>query len=234
MPVTAGEALPATTTTPPSVPLPSEQQIAAAVPTTTPPASAGPPPPPALTTEGAILTRPSTDTTRPIDKAKGCNSAVDPGWKVVECGALKRDDVVLLWVVESKGSGLRALILRERTAGQWAPVLTASDDNGTRWSRIGVRGEDVSGDGRADLVFGFHSRAADKALLVDVVDGPGVVTVHRGVAGGSARVAKGELHTGAALADGSFEHETIKVIAGAWRLAASERVAREAVPPSMI
>ena len=234
IPVTSGRPLATTSSVPPSVPLPSAEQVAAAAPTTAAPASGGPPPPPALTADGAILTRPADATTRPVDKAKGCNSANDAGWRIVECGALKRDDGVLLWVVQSRGAGLRALVLREQTAGNWLPVLAAADDAGTRWSKIGVRGGDVSGDGRADLVFGFHAKSADRALAVDVVDGPGVVTLHRLVPRGTVRLAPGELHEWAALGDGSFEHSTIKVLAGAWRIASSERVAAAAVPPSMV
>jgi len=239
VPVTGGAPLPPTSTTPPSVPLPTPEQIAAAVPTTTPQtappgAPAGGSIPPPLTGEGALLVRPASDTVRPIDKAKGCNSAVDPGWRIVDCGALRRDDAILVWTVQSNGSALRATVLRERTAGEWLTVLMASDDAGTRWSKIGVRGEDVSGDGRPDLVFGFRSRADDRALAVDVVDGPGTVGLHRLLPRGAVRVEKGALHGWAALADGSYEHTTWKWLADAWRVAAAERVRADAVPPSMV
>ena len=239
VPVTSGAPLPPTSTTPPSVPLPTPEQVAAAIPSTSaPPGStstaAAPAPPPALTAEGALLTRPSTDQVRPVDKARGCHSANDPGWRIVECGALRRGDGVQLWVVQSRNKGLRVLVLRERTAGQWVTVLSAADDDGTRWSRVGVRGGDVSGDGQPDLVFGFHLRSGDKALALDVVDNIGVVGLHRLLPGGSARLEPGALHGFAALADGSYEHTTYKWLANAWRVAATERMAREAVPPSMV
>lgn len=236
VPVTGGAPLPTTSTTPPSVPLPTPEQVAAATPTTV--ASASAPAPgagsPALTAEGALLVRPSTDSVRPIDKARGCNSAVDAGWKIVDCGALRRDDAVLVWTVQAKGKGLRATVLRERTAGEWLTVLVASDDAGSRWSKIGVRGADVSGDGRPDLVFGFHTRAADRALAVDVVDGPGTVGLHRLLPHGSVRVENGALHGWSALADGSYEHATYKWLANGWRVAATDRAKADAVPPSMV
>jgi hypothetical protein len=234
IPVTSGQPLPPTSTTPPSVPLPTPEQVAAATPTTIASASAPAPAGAGLSGEGALLVRPATDSVRAVDKAKGCNSANDPGWRIVECGALKRDDVVLLWVVQSRGKGLRALVLREQTAGQWTTVLAANDDDGTRWSKIGVRGADVSGDGRPDLVFGFRTRAADNALAVDVVDGPGTVGLHLLLPGGSARAEVGALHGWAMLADGSYEHTTYKRLANAWRVAATERVGRDRVPPSMV
>ena len=212
--------------------MPTPDQLAAAVPTTEPTPAA--PPSAALTAEGALLARPASESTRKVDKAKGCNSAVDPGWRVVECGALRRDDGVLLWVSESRGKGLRMLVLRERTAGEWVTVLAASDDDGSRWAKIGVRGEDVSGDGRPDLVVGFHLRDAAATLAVDVVDRPTAVGLHRLLPGGSARTGKGELVTWARLGDGSFEQATLKVVGTAWRVATSTRVGRDAVQPSMV
>lgn len=223
------------------MPLPTPEQVAAAVPAAVASAAAPGSPiapastvPPALSAEGALLVRPASDAVRSLDKARGCNSAVDPGWRIVDCGAVRRDDAVLVWTVQAKGKGLRATVLRERTAGEWLTVLAASDDTGTRWSKIGVRGDDVSGDGRTDLVFGFHTRTADRALGVDVVDGPGTVGLHRLLPQGSVRVEKGALHGWGALADGSYEHTTWKWIADGWRVAATERVRADAVPPSMV
>lgn len=248
VPVTGGPPLPTTTAKPPPKPPPPPPEVAAgagatnsAPSQTTNATTGGPPPPPALGADGAILAKPpppDADRTRTVDKAKGCHSAVDAGWKVVQCGALKRSDVVLLWVVEQhpKTKGLRALVLRERTAGQWVTVLRAHDDDNKSFSSIGVRGEDVSGDGQPDLVFGFHRRTGDKAVGVDVVDGPGTVTLHRDLPGPTTSVHanKGQLDTWASQTDGTALHQTIKVMGGAWRVAASEPVPRSSVPPSMV
>jgi hypothetical protein len=243
VPVTGGAAQPTTTVAPPPKPPPPAPDPAATGGTFPPPTSAPTttstaPLPAPLTGDGAILQKPANpDQTRSIDKAKGCNSAGDAGWKIVECGALKRDDFTILWVVESKGGGSRALVLKERTPGQWATVLSAADDNGSRYSRIGVHGEDVSGDGRAELVFGFHRRTGDKGTGVDVVDAPVAVTLHRDLTGPTTSVRAGAdpaLHTWASQADGTSLHQVIKVIGGAWRLAAQETVARSAVPASMV
>jgi len=189
---------------------------------------------PTVGSTGAILTRPQSSGTRAIDKAKGCNSANDAGWTVADCGALRAGDTVLVWVIETKGEGRRALILREQTAGAWAVVLSAADDRGVTFTAVGVRGEDVSGDGRPDLVFGFHRRGADKVLAVDVVEAPGAVTVHRELAQGSARPSKAQLDTWSAAGDGTFEHAVLRVAAGAWRLASSERVDARSVPQSAV
>lgn len=204
------------------------------------PASGSPPPtaaagPPALTGEGAALVPPAPPLpTRPIDKTKGCNSAVDAGWRVVECGALRTSGTVLVWVVETRGAGLRALVLKEQTPGQWATVLRAADDDGSRFSSIGVRGEDISGDGQPELVFGFHRKGADRVLSVDLVEASAAVTVHRDLPHGSVTLAKGEMSTWAATADGRAERSIIRHAGGAWRIVASESVDRATVPPSMV
>ncbi len=183
---------------------------------------------------GAVLTRPSdTTTTRPVDKAKGCNSANDPGWEITECGALRSGSTVLLWLVETKGKGIRTLVLREQTAGRWVVVLVARDDNGKAYSSVGVRGEDVSGDGQPELVFGFHRRGDDKVLAVDVVDASPSVVVHRDLTQGSATATKGRLDTWSANGD-AFDQVAIRFVAGQWQASAPQRVARSAVPPSSV
>lgn len=184
--------------------------------------------------EGAVLTRPpDTTATRPVDKAKGCHSANDPGWRIEECGALRSGGTVLLWLVEKRGAGTRTLVLREQTAGRWAVVLAAKDDSGSAFSSVGVRGEDVSGDGQPELVFGFHRRGGQRVLAVDVVDASPAVVVHRELAQGTARVAKGRLDTWAAAGDG-FDHVVIRFSDGAWRASPPQRVARGDVPPGMV
>jgi len=240
VPVTGGAALPTTTAPPP--PKPPPPSVVA-----TGPAAGGAAPAPApgaatkirsvptIGADGRILQAAAEGSpTRTVDKAKGCNSANDAGWKVVQCGALKRDDVVLIWVVESKGASLRAIVLRERTAGQWALVLEATDPEGDDWSKIGVRGEDVSGDGRPDLVFGFRAKAGDKGMDVDLVEA-GAVTMHVRLPGPSVSVVlkPGELHTWS-TSGGGADHSTVKWSDGAWEVVATEHVARSSVPPSMV
>jgi hypothetical protein len=229
VPLTTGKPVPNAEEPPPSTQPPS------ATPAQGPPPSTTTTLPP-LTGRGAVLAPPPAGTpARPIDKAKGCNSAADSGWKVNDCGALRTTGTVLVWVVEQRGSGLRALVLKETAAGsnQWAVVLQAFDDAGAAFASIGVRGEDVSGDGEPELAFGFHRRDQAKTLAVDLVQLTNVV-VHRDLAQGSARLAKGELGTWSANADGSFEHAAIRFVDGAWRVAGTERVERGAVPPSMV
>ena len=181
--------------------------------------------------KGAVLARSANSTaTRPVDKAKGCNSANDAGWKVANCGALRSSGTVLLWVVETKGAATRVLILKEQTAGNWSTVLSAADDAGTAWTSVGVRGEDVSGDGQPELVFGFHRHGADRVVSLDVVDAAtATVVVHRDLTKGVVETAKGRVSTWSAAGDG-YDEVVIRYTGGAWRASAPTRVDRGAVP----
>jgi hypothetical protein len=226
VPVTTGVPVPEATEPPPPTMPPSATPGS-------PRTTAGPAAGEAVSGAGAVLTRSTSGATRVVDKADGCYSAAGEGWKVQECGALRTSGTVLLWLVETKGKGIRALVLKEQADGRWAVVLSAADVDGTAVSRIGVRGADVSGDGQPELTFGFHRRDPAATLAVDVVDASPAVVVHRDLAGGSARVAPGELTTWAAAADG-VDQVSIRWTAGAWRATPPQRVERSSVPPSMV
>lgn len=186
-----------------------------------------------VTGAGAVLTRPADPGLRTVDKAKGCNSAHDPGWSVEKCGALRSGSTVLLWVVETKGKGRRTLVLKEQPNAKWAVVLAVKDDTGAAFSSVGVRGEDVSGDGQPELLFGFHRRGSEGRMSVDVVDASTSVVVHRELTKGSVRAAGGRLETWTAAEEG-FDQVVISFAGGAWKASAPKRVAGGAVPPSMI
>lgn len=180
--------------------------------------------------KGAVLARHGSAATRPVDKAKGCNSANDAGWKVANCGALRSSGTVLLWVVETKDRATRVLVLKEQTAGNWSTVLRAADDAGTAWSSVGVRGEDVSGDGQPELVFGFHRQGTDRVVSMDVVDAAtATVVVHRDLRRGVVETAKGRISTWSAAGDG-YDEVVIRFSGGAWRASAPKRVDRGVVP----
>ena len=226
VPVTTGVPVPAAVEAPPPTAPPTATPAA---PGTAPGAAAAGAN--AVDGKGAVLARPANTTaTRPVDKARGCNSAHDPGWKVANCGALRSSGTVLLWVVETKGKATRVLVLKEQTAGNWSTVLFAADDAGTAWSSVGVRGEDVSGDGQPELVFGFHRQGADRVVSMDVVDAAtAAVVVHRDLKRGVVETAKGRVSTWSAAGDG-YDEVVIRFRGGAWRASAPKRVDRGAVP----
>ena len=230
VPVTTGVPVPDAVEPPPPTAPPSATPAAPRTATGTASDTAGPAGTTIVDGKGALLTRPGSTATRPVDKAKGCNSANDAGWKVANCGALRSSGTVLLWVVETKGKATRVLVLKEQTAGNWSTVLLAADDAGTAWSSVGVRGEDVSGDGNPELVFGFHGQGADRVVSLDVVDAASAaVVVHRNLTKGVVETAKGRVSTWSAAGDG-YDEVVIRYIGGAWRASAPKRVDRGAVP----
>ena len=230
VPVTTGVPVPNAFEPPPSTAPPSATP-AAPRPTTA--GSAGAADGSLVTAEGAALARSPSGAVRRVDKSRGCTSATAEGWKVQDCGALRTSGTVLLWLVETKGKGMRALVLKEQTSGVWSVVLSAADVDGTAFSKIGVRGEDVSGDGQPELVFGFHRRDAASTLAMDVVDAAPAVVAHRDLPKGVVQLAKGEITTWAAAAEG-YDRVAIRFAGGAWRASAPQRVERGAVPASMI
>jgi len=68
---------------------------------------------------------------------------------------------------------------------------------------------------------------------MDVVDASPAVVVHRDLAKGVVRLAKGEITTWAA-AEGGYDQVSIRYAGDAWRAGAAQRVDRSAVPASMI
>ncbi len=227
VPLTTGVPIPDAVEAPPATEAPS------ATPASPRAASAGTSVGTEVTAAGAVLTRSPSGATRRVDKAKGCTSATADGWTIEDCGALRTSGTVLVWLVEAKGKASRALVLKEQTAGRWLIVLSAADVDGRSFTRIGVRGEDVSGDGQPELVFGFHRRDDASTLAVDVVDGAPSVVAHTDLAKGSARVAAGALTTWSSATDG-FDEVEIRHAGGAYRASAARRVPASAVPQSMI
>jgi hypothetical protein len=235
VPVTTGVPVPDATEAPPVTEPPSATPAAPRTPTS----GAGAPAAAAgdgivVTADGATMTRSPSNAVRTVDKAKGCNSAGGEGWKIDNCGALRTNGTVLLWVVETKGKMSRALVLKEQTAGKWLVVLSAADVNGATFDTIGVRGQDVTGDGQPELVFGFHRKDDARTLSVDVVDASPAVILHRDLVRGSVRLAPGEITTWAASGAGTFDQVAIRFAGGAWRASAAQSVARSAVPASMV
>ena len=150
-------------------------------------------------------------------------------------------DTELAWLVgRHRGTGaLRAYVFRRLVGNQWTVALSAADDDGVEFAGIVVRVEDVSGDGRPDIVFGIRHQGTGQILELDVVEAPGQVTLHRELDKGTAAVAPGQLEDWAAqfgpedpnCCPSSFLHTVIRVEGGAWRAVAQEQVDPNSQPP---
>lgn len=173
----------------------------------------------------------------------------DRGWGDVKCGTARTATASLTWLIEARpgsagGAATRAYVFVAK--GQAGPgqdvVLDAFDDDGSSFTGVNARIDDVAGDGHQQIVFGFRSQGTSERLLVDLVGGDGSVAVHRDLEQGSARTAPGQLDTWSAVlgptdpecCPSSFEHDTIRYLQGAWRIAAQTSSVPNQVPPSQV
>ena len=223
---------PGPSTAPPPTQRPATAPKPSSAPPTAPVAAMQPSSGSVVTGDGALMARPTTATTRTLD-AKRCPTA-HQGWTSRDCGAVRATDLVLVWSIESKGSGLRAVLLRQSAGGQWTTVLAAEDPDGSRWSSIKVAADDVSGDGNPEIGFGFHLKGPQQALAVDLVEAPGRVVVHVDLPKGAAKVDPGRLDTWSAGAAGdqTVTHSVIQVADGAYRRTSTMEERRAELPPS--
>ena len=229
LPVGGGSPLPTTTTSP-------------ATPRVVVTTTTVPPPAPVVTGAGAVLTPPAG----PLDRSMpdgSCRDLADPGF-AADCGPAQTGSADLVWLTESgPGGGLRAYVFRHGTGKSWSAVLSVTDDTGTRFAHIKVRVGDPAGNGYQQLAFGFLEQGSGAVLSVDLVDGTGVVVVHRRLDHGSARVSTGELDDWSAApappatqqpacCPSTFSHGVVRYTDGAWRLVSASNVSSSAVPPS--
>lgn len=208
---------------------------AATTPTVAPPTTAVQP---IVTGQGAVLAPPASPDVRTVPAGGNCSALADAGWEAT-CGTTGAKDAVLAWVVETRQTELgrtarRVLIFRRGSGQQWTLVLRAADESGTQYSDIRARVEDVSGDGTGEIAVGFRRVGASAVLDVDLVEGPGVVAVHRELPRGAARVSSGQLDTWRRLDSSRFSHEVIQFRDRAWRIVGSAVVAASDVPPSQL
>lgn len=217
-PVRGGTSLP-TTTAAPSTTAAREAPVT----TTTSP-------PPALEAKGSPF-GPPPDTSPRASVGGDCATLASPGWTVSSCGTAATSGGPVTWLVEAKGKGWRALLLKAAGVGQWAPYLAAGDDSGGRWSEVKARMAEGPGGSNDQLVgFGFRARTGG-ALGVDLVR-QGQVAAHVEMAKGAARLSRAQLDTWGAQADGTYLHQVIRWSDDAWRVVATESVSAALVPPS--
>jgi hypothetical protein len=199
---------------------------------------------PVVSGEGAVLAKPPVAETR--TSSSGCGSLNDPGWSS-NCGIVQARDADLAWILETKsviggGTARRAYVFRRQSGSSWTLALAAKDDDGTTYADMRLRSADVSGDGSPDIVFGFRVQGTGQILMVDVVEGPGEVVVHRELSKGSVRVSSGQLDDWSAnlgpddpsCCPSSYTHGEVRKVSGAWRLVRQTSVPPDDVPPSQL
>ena len=100
------------------------------------------------------------------------------GWTQDDCDIVlvgSSADTSMAWVTEHKdlsggGRATRVSLMTPSSAGPWQTVLWAMDESGGgRWTALGVKSGDISGDGTAEIVVGFRMVGTAHTLALDAV-----------------------------------------------------------------
>jgi len=192
--------------------------------------------------QGAVLTRPSSPSTRSRGEGAACASMAMTGYSA-RCGEVQDGSTTLVWLVErhSVTGGLRASVLRPVGDRRYTVVLAAVDDGPggpARFSSVEVHTADLSADGTPEIVVGFRNQGSAAILDLDVVDAPGRVVVHRTLDKGRAELHEGRLDdwaaefgpNDAACCPSRYRHGVVRRAEGAWRLVSSTLETPSQVP----
>jgi hypothetical protein len=192
-----------------------------------------------VTAAGAILTPPAAPDVRTEDAPNDCASLVDSGWESLDCRVVEPGPGGLTYLIEVLPApayiATRVYIFRETPTGAEQVLLTAEDDNGSRYVASEVEA-DVAQTGEAQpvLVMGFLEGSIGERLGVDVVRASGEIAAHLDLANGVVMVDPNGLETwsGPVGASGAYTHDTLQDVGGAWWVVQQQVVASDVVPHS--
>jgi hypothetical protein len=154
---------------------------------------------------GAVLAAPPA----PVPKSSqppqaDCRALGDAGWTVHGCGQVAMAGGERVWLTErtavpgSATEAWRAYVLHWSANDRaWIVDLRFEDDVAAQVFDVNVLASDLTGDGKAELVFGFRYTGTGSVLGYDVVgDGPDgrvAIRVHRELSHGAALVTGGRI-----------------------------------------
>jgi len=125
------------------------------------------------------------------------------------CSGFLVDDQERAWVIEDLDDGPAVAFYRRESSTAWRRLLRVSAADGD-FDEVGTLLQDVTGDGRAEIAFGFRR---DGELEVDVVEPDGVVIFHLDVGEGSVAGGDGVLLVDRPDGDG-WRREEVAVVRG--------------------
>ncbi len=229
-------------------------------PSTSPTTAATTPPPvvtptpgeaPAISNAGAILQAGDRPLTA-LAATSACQALVTAG-SIGECGEVLVAGNRVVWVIERTPTtgGATAFTTRVLTfvpdAGGWVEWLRAEDETGSLWIDVNVLPSDLTGDGVAELLFGFREAGDAEVLQLDIVsygeDNLPSVRAHpdpasKGsvlVAGGTIQKYDAQYPNGEPVCcPGQYLRSTIAFRDGFFRVIDSERTPPNAVPASQL
>lgn len=170
-----------------------------------------------LTTDGAAF---AGATGRALwDDSVGCDSIATRSATASACDRFTLGGVNIAWVIDGGGG---ATVLQNDPGvdepGTWNVALETSATPSRPPLVV-----DVTGDGQADLVFGFRSDSALGVDVVEVRDGSPGLVLHLALPGGRATAGDGQLDVWQQDASGVFEHWTVRRDGGRWTKDGFER-----------
>jgi hypothetical protein len=203
-----------------------------------------PPPPGSVAADatGALLAAPPPPVTKSTAAPTAdCHVLGDGGWSVAACATVTMAGGERAWLTEHRtvaGSATdawRAYVLHwSQGKGAWLVDLRFEDDAAAQVLGVDVIADDLTGDAKPELVFGFHYTGSEDVLGYDVVaDGFGgagddaTARVHRELAHGAAMVGGGKITDyGAQYPNGEpnccpayVQESTVSYQGGAWYVA---------------
>jgi hypothetical protein len=170
-----------------------------------------------LTTDGALF---GAGTDRRLwDDAVGCDSIATRSDAASACDRFSLGGVNIAWLIDANGG---ATVLQNDPGSDEPGTWNVELDTSSTPSRAPLV-TDVTGDGQAELVFGFRT---DTSLAVDVVeirDGNAGVVLHLDLPNGRATAGDGQLDVWQRGNGDGFEHWTIRRDGGRWTKDGFER-----------
>jgi len=204
-----------------------------------------------ITPEGAQL-RSAAGDVYGIDPGKGCKSLIRAGYSGT-CGIADMKGSQTAWVVEadpvegwaSAAQSLRILTFSNELNG-WVEQLRARDPQARKWTGIRVVARDLTGDGKPELVVGYHYLGSGGDLGIDIVantDGVPIVAAHPDDAIHGAAVFRGATveqymaqypNHEANCCPPYFLKRDIRFVDGAYRVTSTAHVSPSEVPASQL
>jgi len=166
-----------------------------------PATTAGPAPsdPGTVVTDAGALLEPAPQPT--LQSTNGpdsdCTTLGDASWTLDGCAPVAMAGGTWVWLTEYRPSGAlkewQAYVLHwSQGKGAWLTDLRLSETMGI--AQVNVRQLDLTGDGKAEMVFGFHRTGSGSILVYDIVSGsasPLAVSASRQLSHGRATVTSG-------------------------------------------
>jgi len=172
----------------------------------------------------------------PTSPPNDCASLVDNGWESLDCRVVEPGPGGLSYLIEVLPApayiATRVYVFRETPTGAEQVLLTAEDDNGSRYVASEVEANVAqTGEAQPVLVMGFLEGSTGDRLGVDVVRASGEIAAHLDLGNGVVKVDPNGLETWSGSgASGAYTHDILRDVGGSWWVVQRQLVGSDVVP----